>query len=134
MLDALLATIPRLREFDLRHEGALHAYLHQAVLNEIRNMIARAKRDPARPGSLPELADPAPSPLEETMGHEAAGRDERGLAALVPEDEAAIRLRMEHGLPHDRIAEILGKPTGNAARMTVKRALLKLAREMGHER
>ena len=37
---------------------------------------------------------------------------------------------MEMGLSYQEIAEALGKPTPEAARMAVSRALMRLAREM----
>ena len=43
-----------------------------------------------------------------------------------------IVARVEMGLSYEEIAEELGKPTGNAARMAIARALLRLAAELKH--
>jgi DNA-directed RNA polymerase specialized sigma24 family protein len=49
---------------------------------------------------------------------------------LRPEDREAIIARVELDYSNQEIAALLGKPTANAARMTVERALVKLAQEM----
>ena len=38
--------------------------------------------------------------------------------------------RIELGLPYAMVAEAIGKPSADAARMAVSRALMKLAKEM----
>jgi DNA-directed RNA polymerase specialized sigma24 family protein len=53
------------------------------------------------------------------------------LSRLRPEDREAIIGRVELGLSNHELAEVLGKPTANAARMAVERALFRLAKEMG---
>jgi hypothetical protein len=42
--------------------------------------------------------------------------------------------RIEMGLSYERVREALGKPSIEATQMAVSRALVRLAREMGHER
>ena len=46
-------------------------------------------------------------------------------------DREAVILRVEFGYSHEEIAEAIGSPSANAARMTVARALVRLAEEMG---
>jgi len=38
--------------------------------------------------------------------------------------------RVEFGMSYEEVAEVLGKPSANAARMAVVRALVRLAEEM----
>jgi RNA polymerase sigma-70 factor (ECF subfamily) len=52
------------------------------------------------------------------------------LARLPDETRAAVVARVELGLSYAEIAGILDKPSANAARMAVARALVQLAREM----
>ena len=52
------------------------------------------------------------------------------LTRLRTEEREAIVARVEMGLSYQEIAEALGKPTPEAARMAVSRALMRLAREM----
>jgi RNA polymerase sigma-70 factor (ECF subfamily) len=58
-------------------------------------------------------------------------RYERALSAMKKEDRQAIVLRVELGLNYEEIATHLEKPTADAARMAVTRAIAKLADKMG---
>ena len=121
----------RIGSFEVRGEGALQAYLRQAVLNRIRNEIRRHSRRPAADEIDPDLTSLDPSPLELAVGREVVAQYEAGLARLRPEDREAIIGRVEMGLSNEELAEALGKPSPNAARMAVERALVRLATEMG---
>jgi tetratricopeptide (TPR) repeat protein len=55
---------------------------------------------------------------------------ERALASLKDDEREAIVLRVELGLDYEEMAAQLGKPTADAARMAVKRAIARLAHEM----
>src|SRR5688572_26829321 len=46
--ETLIATFKRLDGFEHRGEGALYAYLRQAVLNRIRDELRKARRRPER--------------------------------------------------------------------------------------
>jgi RNA polymerase sigma-70 factor (ECF subfamily) len=116
--------------FEVRGDGALQAYLRQALMNRIRSEIRRVKRRPPSDELDSQVEDVAPSPLERAIGREAVDRYERALARLRPEDREAIVGRVEMGLTNHELAEALGKPSPNAARMAVERALFRLAKEM----
>jgi RNA polymerase sigma-70 factor (ECF subfamily) len=129
--EALFHTFKRIERFEPRGEGALHAYLRQAILNRIREELRRAKRQPAR-GELDSAAeDDSRSPLEAAIGQEALERYERALARLRPEDRELVIARIEVGYTNQEIADLLDKPTANAARMAAERAIVRLAKEMG---
>ena len=133
--DTVAQAFRRIEGFDIRGEGALQAYLRQALLNQIRQEIRRASRR-LPPGerdgdqAVADVEDPGPSPLEEAIGTEALERYEQALARLRPEDREAIIARVELGLSHQEVAEAIGKPSANAARMAVERALARLLKEM----
>jgi DNA-directed RNA polymerase specialized sigma24 family protein len=110
--DTLLRTFSRMDAFEVRGAGALHAYLRQAV--DVHDM---------------ELVGEG-SPLEETIGREAADRYVAALARLEPEEREAIIGRVEMEYSYAELAEMLGKPTADAARKAARRALLRLAEEM----
>ena len=129
--EALFHTFKRIERFEPRGEGALHAYLRQAILNRIREELRRAKRQPPR-GELDSAAeDDSRSPLEAAIGQEALERYERALARLRPEDRELVIARIEVGYTNQEIADLLDKPTANAARMAAERAIVRLAKEMG---
>ena len=46
------------------------------------------------------------------------------------DDREAVVARIEMGYTHEEIADLLGKPTANAARMAVERAIVRLAKAM----
>lgn len=128
--DSMLQTFKRIDRIDVVHEGALQAYLRQAVINRIRDQFRRAGRIPP-PAEL-DTQHPAAeaSPLELAIGEEAVERYERALARLRPDDRAAIVARIEMDCTNEEIAAALNKPSANAARMAVERALVRLADEM----
>jgi RNA polymerase sigma factor (sigma-70 family) len=122
--------IKRIDKFESRHEGALLAYLRQAIFNRIRDEVRHRKRKPA-PAELDDnTGDNSASPLDEAIGHEAVERYEAALARLRPEEREAIVARVEMDSSYEDMARALGKPSAAAARMAVSRALVRLAEEM----
>jgi RNA polymerase sigma factor (sigma-70 family) len=128
--DTLLQTFKRIDTFEARHEGALQAYLRQGIVNRIRDEFRRAGRRPTAEELDPAVPDSGPSPLEAAIGRETLDRYERALARLRPQDREAIIARIEMDSTNEEIAAALGKPSANAARMAVERALVRLAEEM----
>jgi RNA polymerase sigma-70 factor (ECF subfamily) len=132
--EAMLRTFARLDEFDDRGTGALQAYLRQALLNRLRDELRRMQRRPAAAALDEREPDRDASPLEQTIGLQTLERYEAALQRLKPEEREAAIARIEMDSSYAELAETLGKPSADAARMAVGRALLRLAREMGHER
>jgi RNA polymerase sigma-70 factor (ECF subfamily) len=130
--DAMLQTFRGLGRFEYRGDGALHAYLRQSVLNRIREELRRHGRRPVHEALESEVEDDGASPLEAAIGREAVERYEAALATLSADDREAVIARFELGLTHQEIAEALGKPSPDAARMMVARAVVQLARAMQH--
>jgi RNA polymerase sigma-70 factor (ECF subfamily) len=128
--DVLLQTLRQIERFEPRHEGALQAYLRQGIANRLRDEFRRAARRPASAELDVERPDHSASPLEEAIGREALQRYERALARLRPDDREALIARIEMDCTNEEIAVALGKPSANAARMAVERALVRLADKM----
>ena len=120
--ETLFQTFQKIERFEARGDGALFAYLRQAILNRIRDELRRAKRRPAKSELDSDTQDRGQSPLEQAIGHEAIERYERALARLREDDREAVIARIELGYTHEEIADLLGKPSANAARMAVERA------------
>ena len=127
--EALARVAHRIRHFEPHHKGAFQGYLRQALLNQMRDQIRRANRQPAAYLEA-KKASSEPSPLEAAIGSEALERYEAALERLTPVDRNAIILRVELGCPIAEVAEALDKPSLAAARMAVTRALVRLAAEM----
>jgi len=132
--DTLLETFKHLDRFEYRGQGALQAYLRQSVLNRIRNELKRARRLPSTTDVDPELADSHQSPLEAAIGAEGIERYDAALARLADDDRELIVARLELELSYAEVAEATARPTANAARMAVSRALVRLAEAMKDER
>jgi RNA polymerase sigma-70 factor, ECF subfamily len=116
--------------FEPRGEGALQAYLRQVLVNRIREELRRVGRRPASEPLDEHREFDGASPLEEAIGRQAVDKYERALLKLRPEEREAIVMRIELGCTFDEVAAALGKPTANAARSAVNRAVLRLAQEM----
>lgn len=131
--DTVLHSLNRLGEFEVRREGALQAYLRQAVYNRIKDEMRRASRRP--PVGQLDVQHPGagPSPLEEAIGQEMTDRYEKALGQLRPDDREAIIVRVELGGSYKDVAVALDKPTVDAARVAVARALVRLAEAMRDE-
>jgi RNA polymerase sigma-70 factor (ECF subfamily) len=132
--DAVLQTFRKIDSFEARGEGALQAYLRQAVVNRIRDELRRAGRTPPATALDSQKPGSDASPLEVAIGREAVERYERALSRLRPEDRAAIVARLEMDCTNQELAVALNKPSANAARMAAERALVRLAEEMRRDR
>jgi len=129
--DTLIQTMKHLDTFRPERTGALQAYLRQALMNRICDEMRRANRRPQQTELPDEVVAPSASPLEAAIGTETLEAYERALSELRPEDREAIIARIELGQSYDEVAAILGKPTANAARVAVHRAVVRLAQRMG---
>lgn len=114
----------------LKDRPDFRAYLRKAVLNAIRDRIDRAHRK--RQISLDTPPSP-PSALEQLIGKERIERFEASLDRLSPEDRELIVCRVEFQMSHREIAEETGRPSPDAARMAVARAIERLSEELDRE-
>jgi len=128
--DTLLQTFKRIGDFEPRGVGALQAYLRQAVVNRLRDELRRKGRQPDSTDLEGIEVDAGQSPLEQAIGREAIEKYERALQQLKPEEREAIIARVEMGYGYEELAQVLGKPTADAARKAAQRALVRLAEEM----
>jgi RNA polymerase sigma-70 factor (ECF subfamily) len=128
--ETLLQTFKRIEAFEPRREGALQAYLRQALMNRIRDELRRHGRRGPVEAIDSGVPDVSPSPLEHAIGREATDEYERALARLRPEEREAIIARVEMGYSYEDLAQALGKPSPDAARKAAQRALVRLAVEM----
>lgn len=128
--EAVVQTFKHLERIEARGEGALQAYLRQAVLNRIRDHIRRVARRPQSTELDSHYEDEGPSPLEQAVGAESVERYEAALARLSEADRALIVASVELGYSYERLAEATGRASPDAARKAARRALVKLAEEM----
>lgn len=127
----LIKALNALDRFRPEREGAFLAYLRTALLNVVRNEIGRSLRAGIR---APEQAlehAASDSPLACEVGPELLWDYERALAELAPEAREAVILRLEFGFGFEEIAAAMQRPSANAARMLVHRAVASLAERLG---
>ena len=103
--DTALKVLPRLDAFDSRGQGALQAYLRQAVLNRICDEARRRRPIAVEIDERRVAADP--SPLDEALGREAAEAYEQALQRLTPTQRQSVIARIELGQSYDEIAVAL---------------------------
>jgi RNA polymerase sigma-70 factor (ECF subfamily) len=124
---AIINTLARLDSIDVTPRGSLLAYLRRAVLNLVRDQIRRAQRRPAT-GTFPlDLVAGDRDPLDDVIGRETLERYEWALTRLPADQQEAFLMRMEMDCGYREIAEALGRPTAESARMLVRRAVEALA-------
>jgi RNA polymerase sigma factor (sigma-70 family) len=128
--DAVIATLRNLRRFEVRGEGALQGYLRLSVVNRVNDEIRRVERRPKRDELDPAIADEGLSPLESALGSQAVERYERALASLTETERQMVVARIELGHTYVEVARLVGKPSADAARIAISRALAKLAHRM----
>src|SRR5258708_8695110 len=87
--ETVIRAVKRIDQFESRHEGALQAYLRQAILNRIRDEVRRTKRSPVATPLDDNASDQGASPLETAIGAEALARYESALGRLRPEEREA---------------------------------------------
>lgn len=132
--DTFMQVLQHLGEFEPRHEGAFQGYLRKTLMRRILDEIRRVqRRGPAQSLDV-EAPGSEPSPLEEAIGRETLERYEAALDRLAASDRDAIIMRIEMGCGYAEIMSALEKPSLAATQMTVSRALVRLAKEMSHER
>ncbi len=132
--ETLMRTVQGLDRIEVRGPGGFQAYVRQAVLNRIRDQVRYANRRPGPDGLPEDLHDPSPSPLEDAIGSDVVDRYERAMQTLSAEDRELLHLHIELDYDHGEIAAMTERSSRDAVRMAVKRALRRLAEEMGHER
>lgn len=120
----LLRALQHVDDFTPQHDGALMAYFRKALLNAVREEIRRTGRRPEGP------LDDVVSRVECAVGGEVIERYESALGQLAEREREAVILRVEFGYTHEEIAQAIGSPTANAARMIVSRAFVRLAEAM----
>jgi RNA polymerase sigma-70 factor (ECF subfamily) len=126
--ESVIAALRRIEGFEARREGALQAYLRQALANRIKDVIRYKRRRPMQTELPEDQADRGESPLDQVIGLENTERYEAAMLKLRDIDREAIVARVELRYSYQELAVALGKPSADAARVAVARAVYRLAR------
>lgn len=128
--EALLRTLSSIDQFEAKRAGALHAYLRTAILNRIRDELRRVKAKRPADESASGIVDRGPTPQDRAIWNTELEQYDAALMAQRPEAREALIARLELGMSYREIAIALDKPSADAARMMVTRALAQLAERM----
>ena len=133
--DVLYHALARLNWFESKHVSALRAYLRRAVENRVQDELRRAIRrlDMARlaPGEeRPRLFEDGAPQYQQLLHDEMWGRYREGLKRLKVRDRRLIVGRAELGYTFEQLAAIERLPSPAAARMALKRAVIRLSEFM----
>ena len=131
--ETLVSAYQVVQRGDAQDDGAIHAYLRTALKNRLIDELRRVNRRPQLDEMDRSVAGDIASPLEQAIGAEALERYESALAKLKKADRDAVLARIELGLPYSEIATLLDRPSADAARMSVSRALVTLAGAMADD-
>ena len=124
----LFRTLPHLEP---KRERVLRAYLLTSIQNRIRDEVRRAgKVEVDAESGLVEVADRQDSPLDRATSAQNEHRLRLALARLGPTDQALVVGRIDLGYSYDQLALALRKRSPDAARVAVRRAVLRLAQEI----
>jgi RNA polymerase sigma factor (sigma-70 family) len=130
VLQAVQKGLSRLDEFDHRHQGALIAYMRRILKNLIIDHWRSSARKPLPVPLDDQQAATTRTPLECVLEREQIELYERALERVKSRDAELVRLRIDEQLGYEEIAVHLGLPSENAARVAVRRAVLRIAHEM----
>ncbi len=127
--DALHRTFERIERFKPKHANALRVYLRRAVENQIRDELRRAVRRRASiaPDEAVRFSDDAAPQYGQFVDDETWRRYLDGLKRLTPRDRRLIVGHAELEYSYEQLALIEDMPSPDAARMALRRAMIRLS-------
>lgn len=128
--DTVMHSLRHFDTFEPTRQGALIGYLRRALVNRVRDQFRHAARRPAADTLEDRFSDAGASPLDLAIRAQDRERYERALRRLRTADRRAIVASVELGYSYDQLAVLLKKPSAEAARVAVRRALVRLGEEM----
>ncbi len=130
--ETLIKALSRLEAFEPRGTGSFLAYLRTILKSRVIDEIRAAGRRPAAEPleDVGQVEQDGPSPVDELIGAENMARYEKALAMLRAKDQEVVIMRIELQFTYRQIAEAMGMTTANAARMAVKRGIVRLTDQM----
>jgi RNA polymerase sigma-70 factor (ECF subfamily) len=132
--DAIVRVLGHLATFQAERPGALHAYLRTAVTHRIYDELRQVNRRPLPTEVGDDLQSALPSPYDAAVKEEDRESFEAALQELREEDRELVIARLEWDLSYAQIAAALGKPSSDAARIAVRRAVIRMADIMRRRR
>lgn len=127
---AAVGALRHLDQFEPRRRDALRSYLRQAIRNRVMDELRSHGRRPQHVPMDGAHVAGGVSPLVHLLSAEKEQRLRKALSRLRPDERELVVARVEMGYSYAQIRIATGRPSADAARMAVRRALLRLAEEM----
>ncbi len=126
--EALRYMFTRLDWFESKRASSLRAYLRRVIENRIRDELRRAtrRRHAIAPEQPVRMSDAGAPQLRRLVDDEAWRRYVDGLQRLSSRDRRLIAGRVEFGYNYRQLALVERMPSPDAARMALRRALIRL--------
>jgi RNA polymerase sigma-70 factor, ECF subfamily len=131
--EAFGAAFRRRDRIEPRRKKAIRAYLKRSIVNRIRDEMRRAGKVEVPGDSAYDSISPERSPLDRVITAENTARYLAALGRLSDADRELIVGRIDLDYSYEQLALATSKPSPDAARMALRRALIRLATEMGVE-
>ncbi len=123
--DTLMLAFNQVDQIKAKRPGAFFTYLRTVFINQIKQELRKNKPFQL---SITQLNEEQKLSYENDMVT-LIGYD-KALEKLTSDENEAVVLRMEFGFSHQEIADLMHRPSANATRMFITRALVKVAEEM----
>lgn len=132
--ETLGRTLGHVEWIETSRSRGFYLYLRETLRNRIRDELRRVDRRPAAVGPVSsQIPDGGIDPLAKAIDQQTRDRYEAALERLDPEERGMVVARIEFGLPWREVAETSGKPSEDAARVAVSRALARIAADMSND-
>ena len=129
----MMRAIDKLDLFEWERSGDFSAWLRQIFMNVLRDELRRAGRQHVSEHTPLDELVPGPDLIARELGAESAVAYVNALEQLPIELREIVILHLEFGLSHAELAEAVGAPSADAARMRLRRALSALALNLGRD-
>jgi RNA polymerase sigma-70 factor (ECF subfamily) len=120
----VVRALDKVHTIEPERKGGFFAYLRKILINQVRDEIRRSSRRTRASRLIETIQSGAPSPLDQAIEREFFESYESALSRLSARQREALTLRIEHGLSYQQVADAIGCPSANAARMVVSRGLV----------
>lgn len=131
--EAFLRALRQVDAFEPTRPGSFLSYLHQILINAVRDAILRDDRRKNRERTASESVLDREELLQQSLGVDRVRAYESALAGISASQQPAVILRVEFGFKYEEIAQALGRASADAVRMQVTRALARMAEIMRDE-
>lgn len=128
--EAVAGLLGRLPKMEARRRRTIRAYLRKTIHHRITDEVRRAGKVEVPAVEGLDCPSPASGPFMRAERAEQGARYREALGKLSESDQELIVGRLELAYSYEQLALATGKKSPDAARVAVRRAMLRLVQEM----